>query len=127
MDTLHEKIFEWFREFIDAHIGNDLPKGYDCEGITDHFDIRENMGIEEESFTLILQLYHEILHHLTTDRIESTHRLIEKYELWIMQNRLSKTDTLEHAFRIGMQSLLSRMYESDAFEYSILSFLEFIT
>ena len=125
IDTLHEEIFERFRELIDAHIGNDLPKGYDREGITDGFNIGENVRIEEEGFPFSLEFYHEILHHFSTDRIESAHRLIEKYEFWIMQDCLSKTDALEHAFRVGMESIFSRMSESDSFQDGILSLLKF--
>ena len=83
------------------------------------------MRIEEEGLSRSLQLEHEILHHLPSDRIESAHWFIEKYNLRIMQDRLSKSDTLEHSFRVGMELLRSRMYESDFLENFIFSLIEF--
>ena len=109
VDLFHEEIFKWFCEFIDAHICNDFPERNNGKGITDGFHIRENMSIEEKGFSFILELKHQVLHHFTSDGIQSTHRFIEKNEFGVMENRLSESDTLEHSFRIRIESLVASM------------------
>ncbi len=82
------------------------------------------MGIEKECFPSFFQVTHEVLYHLASDRIEPTHRLIEKYELRVMQYRLREADPLEHPFRICIQTFFASMSESDLFEDNIFSLLE---
>jgi hypothetical protein len=123
-DTLHEEIFYTDFEFTHLHICDDLSFCYDGKSITYHFDIREDMSIEEEGFSGSFEFEEEILHHLPTYRIKSTHRLIEKYNFRIMEDRLGKSYTLEHPLRIRIKSLRSRMGESDFLEYLIFSLIE---
>lgn len=44
-----------------------------------------------------------------------------------MQDRLGESDTLEHTFRVGMESLVSRVHKSYFGEDFIFSFREFFT
>lgn len=80
------------------------------------------MGIEKKCFLLFFELKHKIFHHFPTDRIESTHRLIEKYNLGVMENRLGETYTLEHTFRVRVKSLVASLEKSNFFENFIFSF-----
>ena len=85
------------------------------------------MCVEEESFALGLEFEHEILDHLATDGIETTHRLIEKYHFWIMEYRLRESDALEHTLGVGIESLVTSSRETDFFEDFCLSFFEIFT
>ncbi len=80
------------------HIGDQLSLANDTKTIANSLNIREDMGIKKYSFLIFFEIDHEILDHLATDRIESAHRLIEEYDIWIMEYGLGESDTLEHSF-----------------------------
>lgn len=92
----HKKIFEWFFELFCLHIKNDFSSGDDSKTIAERFDIRENMCVEEYGFSFGFELENEILYHLATKWIKSTHWLIEKDNFWIMENCLCETNSLKH-------------------------------
>lgn len=85
------------------------------------------MCVEEEGFALGFEFEHEILDHLATDRIESTHWLIEEYHFWIMENRLCESDALEHTLGVGIESFVTSSRETDFFEDFCLSPFEIFT
>lgn len=92
--------------------------------ITYSFHIGEDVCIEEESLALGLEFEHEILDHLASDRIESTHRFIKEYEFWVVEYRLCKTNALEHPLGVSIESFLFCMRKSHLLEYYIDTFLE---
>ena len=85
-DFFHKKVFYRFLKIDNFHICDELALRYDGKSITDSFDIREDMRIEKESFSLSLEFQHEVFYHFPSYRVESAHRLIEKYDLWIMED-----------------------------------------
>ncbi len=118
---LHEEIFNRYTQFAHFHVCYELSLRDNPKSIANRFNIRKYMSIEEDCFSFFFEFKHEIFHHLATDRIESTHRLIEKYHIRIVQDRLSQSDTLEHTFRIGIESLRSGIRESYFSENKVFS------
>jgi len=126
LDFFDEVFFEWAVEIFDVFISNDVPEVDDREVITDTFDVRKDVRVEEDRCSRVLEIDHKILDHLASDRIESAHRFIEKYYLWLVDDRLSKSDALEHSFGILSEEFVLPMPQSNALDESVDAGLEFV-
>ena len=124
-DFCHEKILKGHIEVSYLHIGNESSLTDNPKTITNSLYIRENMCVEKYGFFCCLELEHQIFHHLAADRIEATHRLIEEYDIWIMEYCLSESDTLEHSFGVGIEAFGPSLCESYFFESPVFSLCEF--
>lgn len=122
---LHKKVLQRDRQIGNLLMCNDGSTTDDRKTITDRLHIREDMCIEKEGFSLRLELEHEILYELATHWIESTHRLIEEYELRIVEYCLCETNTLEHSLGVGIEFFRPSMLESYLGEYPIFTLSEF--
>ena len=120
----HKIILKWHIELRYLHMSNQRSTNNNPKTITNRFNIRENMCVEENSFPRFLQSEHEILDEFATYRIKSTHRFIEEYEFSIMQYCLCESDTLQHAFGIGIEFFPACMCETYLFKNDIFSFFE---
>src|SRR5260370_8600925 len=66
--------------------------------VAELFDIRENVRTHEDSFSFGAERGNQVAHLATADWIESTHWFIEEHNIRIIDEGLSQTDPLHHAF-----------------------------
>ena len=69
------------------------------DAITQRFGIRQHVRAEEDGASAIAQRQDEISHLAAAQRIEAGHRLVEKHDLGIVDERLRDADALNHPFR----------------------------
>lgn len=72
----------------------------DRKSLTDLGDIAENVSVEKNGRTFFLQRADQVFYEYTSERIEATHRLIEKDDLRLMEDGLSEGEALKHSFRV---------------------------
>lgn len=102
---LFEKVlFDRFREWCSWHEFENTTSRQKSKMCRTFFYICEKMCVKKYSFPTFMQFMKYIFHETTTDRVETTHGLIEKYNLWIMKYRLSESYTFEHTLWIGRES-----------------------
>src|ERR1700722_1805052 len=70
----------------------------DGDTIAERFGVRQNVSREENGLAFVFEFFHEVTHFAAPHRVEARHRLVEKYKLGIVQNGLSDSNSLQHAF-----------------------------
>ena len=63
------------------------------------FGVRQHVRAEEHRASAIAQRQNEIAHFAPAERIETRHRLVEKHDFGIVDQRLGDADALQHALR----------------------------
>src|SRR5262245_39851720 len=66
--------------------------------IAEHFNIRKYVRAHEHGLALVPQRRNQIAYFASTNRIETTHRLVKKNYLRIVNQRLGQSNSLQHAF-----------------------------
>src|SRR5689334_404094 len=93
------RIFSLPSQLIEiAHLGQPALL-QNRDSIAEHLDVGKNVRTHEDCLALIAQLRNQVSHFTTTNRIEAAHRLIEKHDLRIVDQRLGQPDSLQHSLR----------------------------
>src|SRR5258707_10870132 len=69
------------------------------DAVAEHFDVRQDMRTHENGLSLSAQRRDQVADLSAADWIEAAHRLVEKNNFGIVDQRLSKSHALQHAFR----------------------------
>src|SRR5688572_26020638 len=77
------------------------------------------MRAEEYGLASSLQLQDQLADFASADRIEAGHRLVQQYNLGLVQNRLRDTDALQHAFRELSQRPVAKLREAGLLQYGV--------
>ena len=65
--------------------------------VADGFDVRNYVAAEEYSCSLLLLFENYVAHVASADRIQPAERLVQNKQFRIVQQRLGKTDALQHS------------------------------
>lgn len=117
VNFLDKILLEWLFKILDRFVRYEAPLVDDGKGVTDRFHIGEDMGIEKYGCSPGFEFQNQVFNHLATDGIESAHRLVEKHDGRIVDDRLPESDTLEHSLGVLCEEFISRSVESHFVEY----------
>ena len=115
-DLVDEEVFKRGVDILDIVLRDDASFVDDGKTVADGFDVREDVRIEEDGRPRLFELKDEVFDHFPSERIESTHRLVEEDDFRVVQYSLCKPDPLEHSFRIFRKQLIPGSGESDLLE-----------
>ncbi len=72
-----------------------------CKLVAHVFEFRKDVTVDENGLSLITQAEQQVANLASANGIDAVGRLVEQQQFWIMQERLSQTDTLLHALGEG--------------------------
>src|SRR5213075_1876999 len=83
-------------------VGKNMRAQQDCllvlsYSFAKHLDVGKNMRAHEDSLAFVAQGADQISHLTPANRIQTTHRLVEKNYLRIVYQRLGQADSLKHS------------------------------
>ena len=76
-----------------------LPCASIGHAVAQRLGVREHVGAEEHGASAIAQRHDQIAHFTAAKRVEARHRLVEKDDLRVVDQRLCDADSLNHSFR----------------------------
>src|SRR5688572_26028756 len=86
-------------QFVEISNLCESPAFENGDTIAQHLDVRENVRTHENCFALIPQCSDQVSHFAASNRIETTHWLIEKNYFGIVDQRLGQSYALQHSLR----------------------------
>src|SRR5688572_20081298 len=91
----------------------------DSDTITDHLDVWQYVGTEEDRLPLFSQSKNDVADIPASNRIEPGHRLIQDHEQRIVDQGLGDTDTLQHSLRELSELNTARIPQTHLFEQRV--------
>src|SRR5215210_5272171 len=95
-----------------------LPARNDAHRIAQPLGVFHQVGAENHGFPTLLEVDHGVLERLRIDRIEATERLVQDYEIRVMQDSADELHLLLHSARelvyLRQSPVLLRGFEREA-------------
>src|SRR5687768_4810166 len=85
-------------EFFYPPAGQQPSLHDDTDAVANHLHIVQDVRTKKDRLPAVPQIKNEVPNLLSSDRIQSCHRLIENHEFGIMNQRLSQSNALQHPF-----------------------------
>lgn len=84
----------------DGTLGDELAVLHDGDAIRNAFNLGEKMRVEEDGLASVLELRKHIADFLASDGVNAVSGFVEDDEVWVVNERLCKPETLHHALGI---------------------------
>src|SRR6185369_11649484 len=82
------RIFSFASQLVEESNLGQLPALQNRHTIAKHLDVRKNVRAHEDGLAFVAQLRDQVPYFASSNRIESTHRFVEKHDLRIVNERL---------------------------------------
>jgi len=106
----HENLFQVFTALLllfqnigHGRVHDEFSLVDQAHAVTQHFDIRQDVGTEEHGFSAFLEPENDFAEHAPADGVKAAHGLVQHHKVRVIDEGLGQAHALEHAFAVLAQ------------------------